>query len=67
MIDVNLQKEYARYMEHMSQYKELMDKRFFYIQEKVFGEKAALSQAGYIDFFKGITMRLNMVEYVCVV
>jgi len=52
MIDVNLQKEYAHYMEYMSQYKEVMDKRFFYIQEKVFGEKAALSQAAYIDFLK---------------
>nr|DAM55289.1 MAG TPA: hypothetical protein [Caudoviricetes sp.] len=67
MIDVNLQKEYAHYRGHMSQYKEVMDKEFLYIQEKILGEKVALPQAGYIDFFKGNTMRLNMVEYVCVV
>ncbi len=67
MMYANLQKEYARYKEHMSQYNEVMDKEFLYIQEKILGEKVALPQAGYIDFFKGITMRLNMVECVCVV
>jgi hypothetical protein len=67
MIDVNLLKEYAHYMEHMSQYNEVINKEFLYIQEKILGEKVALLQAGYIDFFKGITMRLSMVECVCVV
>lgn len=52
MMYANLQKEYARYKEHMSQYNEVMDKEFLYIQEKILGEKVALPQAAYIDFLK---------------